>query len=376
MTWGTAATRDGDPFGAIRVAPMLKGQVPSYRPVGGLLGPYRLLCELASVDPGVVYVAQRRDDAGIELPVALKTISFQVQDRRAFADAFLSEARVLAAINHPYVCKLWDVGSHDGAPYLALEYLVGEPLSRLFPLMSANQSDFSTGCLVRSFAKLCEGLHAAHQAQDEQGEPLKLVHGGLCLSSLCLLYDGTVRISDFGARGAKGHCAYMSPEQVRGLPVDLRTDIWSLGVVAWEMLTGRPLFSHESETKAMVGVELGKLEPPSRYNSFVPPELDEIIVRALRRHPDDRFQDALAFGTALENLASTHFAHVPRCALGGWLESMFPGSREYRQRIAGRIKAAEGVGVEVATGADGPPKRPSLLPVALQSVARWLRGVS
>ncbi len=419
MAWDTATLRTRASFGSVDVAPVAQGQLPAFRPVNGHFGPYRLICELATGGMGMVYVAQRREETGIERTVALKTIRSHLSDRPEFVHMFVSEARVLSTINHPYVCKLWDVGTQGGAPYLAMEYLVGEPLSRIFPLMSANQSDFTTGCLVHTLAKLCEGLHAAHEVVDQDGVALKIVHRDISPQNLFLLYDGTVRILDFGvARGGggpitpagtiKGKCAYMSPEQVRAQPVDLRTDVWSLGVVAWEMLAGRPLFSHESETKATVGVELGKLEPPSRHNAFVPAELDDVVMRALRRHPDDRYADALAFGTDLENLTASHFGHVPRLALGGWLEAMFPGSREYRQRIVLRTKAladanrvtagrstrrtlvtkpqrdrgAANLGpaaLELSTNQDAVPGAsvaPAVSPVsrAMRSIARWLRG--
>ncbi|MFT3925893.1 MAG: serine/threonine-protein kinase [Myxococcales bacterium] len=393
---------------------MAHGQLPSFRPARGALGPYRLVCELAAGGMGTVYVAQRTEETGIERTVALKTIRSHLTDRPDFVRMFVSEARVLSSINHPYVCKLWDVGTAGGSPFLAMEYLVGEPLSRLFPLMSANRSDFSTGCLVRTVAKLCEGLHAAHEVQDQEGVPLKIVHRDISPQNLFLLYDGTVRILDFGvARGGggpltpegtiKGKCAYMSPEQVRAQEVDRRTDVWSLGVVTWEMLTGRALFSHESETKASVGVELGKIDPPSKHNDFVPPDLDEVVMRALRRHPDDRYADALAFGNALEQLMSSHFGHIPRAALGSWLDAMFPGSREYRKMIvqhsrrmsepevgrAGRTtrrtlvtKPIRKSGPKHVSNSSAPPAedRKSVPPLgsavsrAMQSIARWVRG--
>lgn len=411
MAWDTATLRTRTSFGSSDPVLIAHGALPSFRPVRGALGSYRLVCELAAGGMGTVYVAQRTEETGIERTVALKTIRAHLTDRPEFVRMFVSEARVLSSINHPYVCKLWDVGTAGGSPFLAMEYLVGEPLSRLFPLLAANQSDFSTGCLVRTMAKLCEGLHAAHEVQDQEGVPLKIVHRDISPQNLFLLYDGTVRILDFGvARGGggpitpegtiKGKCAYMSPEQVRAQMVDRRTDVWSLGVVMWEMLTGKALFSHESETKASVGVELGKLEPPSRHNSFVSKDLDEVVMRALKRHPNDRYPDALAFGNALEQLMSRHFGHVPRAALGSWLDAMFPGSYEYRKMIvhhskrmnepdsAGAGRATKRTLVTKPNRKSGPKSARGTMPLearksmpplgsavsrAMNSIARWVR---
>ncbi len=331
------------------------GTLPTIRPVSGRFGPYELVCQLASGGMGTVYVASRTHAEGVRRTVALKIIHPHLAVDSRFVRMFMAEAQLVSRISHPYVCRLSDIGREtlslglggDGqpVPYVAMEYLVGEPLSRMLPLLSSNRSEFSTACIVRLLAQLCEGLHAAHEVRDEDGKPLNVVHRDISPDNLFLLYDGTVRIVDFGiahaddhlhtvqTRGPQGKFAYMSPEQLEGEKLDRRSDIWSLGVVLWELLTAMPLIPRGSNTHAAHAVLHMSIMPPSSCNPHVPAELDEITLKALERDPTRRFDSALELAHALDQFLVRYYGPISAATLGNWLEAMFPGCRSYRQRI-------------------------------------------
>lgn len=331
------------------------GNLPTIRPVTGKFGPYDLVCQLASGGMGTVYVASRTHEEGVRRTVALKTIHPHLAVDRRFVRMFLAEARIVSRISHPYVCRLSDMGRESmsptaGAdtqpvPYVAMEYLVGEPLSRMLPLLSSNRSEFSTACIVRMVAQLCEGLHAAHEVADEEGRALHVVHRDISPDNLFLLYDGTVRVVDFGiaraddnvrttvAGGPKGKFAYMSPEQLQCEKVDRRSDIWSMGVVLWELLTAVPLIPRGSDMHASHAILSMPIVPPSTRNPHVPHVLDQITLKALKRNPDERFDSAIDLAHELDQFLARYYGPISAATLGNWLEAMFPGCRSYRQRI-------------------------------------------
>ncbi len=331
------------------------GNLPTIRPVTGRFGPYDLVCQLASGGMGTVYVASRTHEEGVRRTVALKTIHPHLAVDRRFVRMFLAEARIVSRISHPYVCRLSDMGRETmspgpGAdtqpvPYVAMEYLVGEPLSRMLPLLSSNRSEFSTACVVRMVAQLCEGLHAAHEVTDEDGKFLHVVHRDISPDNLFLLYDGTVRVVDFGiaraddnvrtthAGGPKGKFAYMSPEQLQCEKIDRRSDIWSMGVVLWELLTAVPLIPRGSDMHASHAILGMPILPPSSRNPHVPAVLDQITLRALDRDPNKRFDTAIDLAHELDQFLARYYGPISAATLGNWLEAMFPGCRSYRQRI-------------------------------------------
>lgn len=323
--------------------------LPRIRPVRGQFGPYHLVCELASGGMGTVYVARIEHAAGIQRVVALKTIRSGLQEQPDFVRMFLDEARIISQVQHPYVCALSDVGHTDGTPYVAMEYLIGEPLSRVARLMAANAGDLSLSCIVRIIAGLAEGLHAVHEATDEEGRPLNIVHRDVSPENLFVLYDGSVRVMDFGVAHAddreqltpagtlKGKLAYMAPEQVRGHPADRRSDIWALGVVLWELITGAELFPR-SPLHAAIAVLDAKIPMPSSINRYVPAALDRVIMKMLERNIDERYDTARHVAMDLEHVLSTCFGPVPSARLGMWLERLFPGSKDMRQRVVSHAR--------------------------------------
>lgn len=312
------------------------------------LGSYRLCFEVAAGGMATVYLALYEGALGFEKVVALKKIHKHLARERQFVDMFFDEARIAAHIDHPFVCKVVDFGNAQDSYYLAMEYLVGEPLSAIWETLEKKPELAASPHLPRVMARvvagLCEGLHAAHELTDE-GENVGLVHRDVTPANLFTLYDGTVRVVDFGIAKAKnrishtetghvkGKYAYVSPEQLKMKPLDRRCDVWGMGVVLWEMLTGRRLFKRESPVDTISAVTTVKVPPPSSIRPDIPPALDEIVLKALSRIPAGRHRTAREMALELESWLATTGHTVPHAEVAEFLESLFPGAHARKRQL-------------------------------------------
>ncbi len=285
--------------------------------VGSVLGPYRLISELGSGGMATVYLAVPAgtgDDAAHE-QVALKVLHEHLARERDHVDAFLDEGRIGLRLDHPAVCKVLDYGEEGGRPYIAMELIDGISLEAIQAAVELRPELVATGEWTRQVcalvANLADGLHAAHQLCDEDGLPLEVVHRDVTPENLYVTTDGGVRVSDFGvARHSarrhptregviKGKLAYAAPELFHGAEPDRRVDVWSLGVVLWELLTGRPLFRFATDAEITHAILDREIHPPSCWDASVDQELDLIVLQALTRDPERRFDNARAFSHAL-----------------------------------------------------------------------------
>jgi len=329
----------------------------------GMAGPYHLALEIASGGMATVYLAVHGLE-GFQNTVAVKRIHPHLAKDKQFVDMFVDEAHIAARINHPYVCRVFDFGkAADGSYYIAMEYLRGEPLSRVFKTLTPERiADTRHPTIIaRIIANLAEGLHAAHTLKDTRGECLDVVHRDITPQNLFVLCDGTVRVTDFGIARArvrshhteggriKGKLSYMSPEQLNQQPVDCRSDLWSLGVVTWELLTGRRLFRAGSEGETVLSVLSRPIPPPSRFAGGIPRQLDAIVLRALSRDPELRYSSARELARALETFLASAGDTVPTMDVADWVEGIFPGV----------AKRADGL-VELAHAVMPPERRQSL----------------
>lgn len=275
-------------------------------------GRYELLRRLSGGATGDVFLARQEGLAGVEKLVILKTLApRQAQDERLVA-GFLDEARIGARLHHPNVCQVVDLGRHDGALYVAREYVHGVDLARLFTDLTKLDTTLPVALAVRLTADVAAGLHHAHELTDDNGRPLEIVHRALSPSNILVSYEGGVKLGDFGlaraphrllppqAEGLEGTVAYMAPEQMNGGSIDRRVDVFSLGVVLYELLTGRRLFLRPTDRESLAAVLNAPIEPPSRLNEDVPPALEAVVLQALARDPEARFQTARAFQQAME----------------------------------------------------------------------------
>ncbi len=277
---------------------------------------YDVLLPLASGGMGTVSVARHRGEGGFHHLVALKRLHGSLQADPAFVNTFLEEARFAAAIQHPNVVPVLDVG-FDGSHFLAMEYVPSEPLSNLAKICHDEKVQLPHAFAARFIADASAGLHAAHELVDAHGSPLQLVHRDVSPGNLLITTHGTCRVTDFGIAKArnseyltnvgtvKGKANYLSPEQVRGERADRRSDVFSLGIVLYELTTMRRLFSGKTPLEVMKAVDRCGICDPRRFVPGYPDALADVVLTALQRNPESRFQTAHEMRLALERAMET-----------------------------------------------------------------------
>ena len=277
--------------------------------LGGVeaLGRYVLYDEIAAGGMAAVHLARMRGAFGFARTVAIKRLHPHVAREPDFVAMFLDEAHLAARVRHPNVVSTLDVVEQEDEIFLVMEYVNGEPLSRL--------TRSATVPLTVAMAIVCDalhGLHAAHEAVSEKGQPLSIVHRDVSPQNILVGFDGIARVADFGVAKAasrlqttqegtiKGKIPYMSPEQLQQRAVDRRADVYALSVVAWETLAGRRLFMAD-DAGALVAVVLTAPRLALRsFRSDVPEAVEAVIDKGLQRDPQDRFASALEMAKALE----------------------------------------------------------------------------
>jgi len=344
----------------------------SAAPVLDHTGPFRLVCEIASGGMATVHLAINRGVAGFEKFVAVKRIHPHLAQATEFYEMFVDEARIAALVDHPYVCRVFDFGRADQSYYIAMEFLHGEPLSKV--LACAGEKNLHDPCFphiaARVIANFAEGLHAAHSLCDVNGRNLDIIHRDVTPQNLFVLYDGTVRVTDFGIARArhrlhethggrlKGTLAYMAPEQLKRANIDQGVDIWSLGAVLWEMLTARKLFRCSNDGETVMDVMTHAIVAPSHYNPHVSRELDQIVLRALSRDRSERYATAAELARALEQYLTHSGDSVLAMDVAEWLSGLFPTGKERGRELfdLARAAAEEMPRFAMSDGSeDGPP---------------------
>jgi serine/threonine-protein kinase len=325
------------------------GSIVPARAAPEKIGRYELCFELASGGMASVYLARAGGAPGFQKLVALKRIHAHLAKEKEYVEMFLDEARIASRITHANVCSVFDFGEADGEYFIAMEYLVGEPLSRVHRRVVANADQRSSLLLpsrmARIIAQACEGLHAAHELNDADGRSLNVVHRDVSAENLFVTYDGDTQVVDFGIAHArqrvhhteagqvKGTFPYMAPEQMTAAVVDRRVDVWALGAVLWELLTLRRLFLRDTDVNTMYAVLSGEIRPPSEYRSDVPPKLDEIVLKALQRNPDERWQSAREMGKALRRFLAKQEDLVGPAEIAEWMAELFPNGEARKHHL-------------------------------------------
>jgi serine/threonine-protein kinase len=279
-------------------------------------------------------------EQGLGHYVALKCIRNDHAEDPMYVEMFLDEASIASLIQHPNVCRVLDFATFDGLQVLVLEYLPGETLRAIRDRVLDPDYYFDPqwhACMMaRIIADAAEGLHAAHELRDRTGHTLGVVHRDVCPANVMVTWDGSVKVMDFGlARSAaqrhhtrtglvKGKYAYIQPEVLRGRKADRRSDVWSLGVVLWELLTGERLFDGNTDGATLHAVANAAIPLPSTVNPALPPGLDAIVERALSRDPSDRFPTAREFGRALVQFIADEGRAVGLADLAEFMDALFP----------------------------------------------------
>jgi serine/threonine protein kinase len=276
-------------------------------------GPYYLLGLIARGGMAEVYRARLRDEPGPPRLYAIKVMRPQLAREARFVDMFSREAQLALLLRNRCIVETLEVGRGEGRHYIAMEYLGGRDLTQLLRRCQETNQRIPVPHAVYIAARIAEGLAFAHGLVDREGRPLSLVNRDVSPSNVRLSYDGDVKLLDFGIAQAlmkftseigvlKGKFSYMSPEQIRGMPLDARTDVFSAGIILHEMLTTEKLFRGDTEFALMEKVRKADVPLPSTQNRRVTPELDAIVVKALARDVADRYQSAAQLQADLDAL--------------------------------------------------------------------------
>lgn len=315
-------------------------------PTGGtyFLGRYRVVDEIGIGGMASVHLARADGPGGFQKWVAIKRIHKHLAEDQTFISMFLDEARIAARITHPNVAQVFDLGTHRDSYWIAMEYLHGEPLREVMRVLDEGRgTPMSHAMVARVVADAAEGLHAAHELSDKRGHTLGLVHRDVTPHNLFLTYDGMVKVVDFGvakvtdrmtktrAGTLKGKLAYMSPEQVRGEDVDRRTDVFALGVVMWEITTGRRLFRMDNDLDTLERVQACIVPSPSSIVSNYPVELESVVMKALAKDKTRRYQTARELSRALQQYLMKSGQFIGADEIGDYMKRVLGDRFEKRE---------------------------------------------
>ncbi len=306
-----------------------------------------------------VYAAVRWDDEAGRL-YAVKRILPSLTDDRELVRMFLDEARVAVQLDHPGIVPVHELGKLGGGYYIAMDYVAGRDLRSVAARFRAVGAPVPLEVVAHVVSEAADALDHAHRGRAADGRELRVVHRDVSPANVLVGLDGHVRVIDFGIAQAahrsagggagggaggvlRGKFGYMSPEMVRGLPVDRRSDVFALGVVLHELLSGQRLFTGATELAVMERVRAAQVPPPSASNRGVPPELDRAALRALAREPEDRFGWASELRDALRPWARP-LGPEPRAALARLMAAWFPDAlgEEADRRARGLASLARG----------------------------------
>jgi eukaryotic-like serine/threonine-protein kinase len=298
-------------------------------------GKYYLLERINVGGMAEVFKAKTFGVEGFERLLAVKRILPNIAEDEEFITMFIDEAKIAVQLQHANIAQIFDLGKVDDSFFIALEYVHGRDLRAIFDRMRSRGEAVPIAMACHMIMQVCEGLDYAHNKRDGQGRELHLVHRDISPQNVLIGYEGEVKLIDFGIAKAagkasktqagilKGKFGYMSPEQVRGLPIDRRSDIFAVGIVLYELLTGERLFVGESDFSTLEKVRNVEIVPPSSYNKKIPPELEKLVLKALARDPEDRYGNAIDLHDDLQSFLYSIGEFYSRKDLAAWMKKTF-----------------------------------------------------
>ena len=316
--------------------------------LGTRFGRYRVVEKIGLGGMAEVY----RAETSTAKAIAIKKILSNFTQNPKFIGMFLDEAKIMITLKHPNIVELYDFGKINEVYYLAMEWIDGKPLSSIVKRQLNQNMMFPIGIAVYIAMEISSGLDYAHNRKDSYNNFFGIVHRDVSPPNILISWTGDVKIADFGIAKAankasltkpgilKGKFSYMSPEQANGEEIDRRSDVFSLGIVLYEMLTGTRLFLRDKEFQTIDAVRKDKILSPRVYNPEIPEDLETVIMKVLDRNIKTRYQSADEFGDALEGVLVNHFPDLKKENAASFIQFLYPE----REIIADKKKRMESIG--------------------------------
>jgi len=298
-------------------------------------GKYLLMDRIAAGGMAELFLAKQTGVKGFEKVVAIKRILPALTQDQEFVGMFINEAKLAALLSHQHIVQIFDLGTTEGFYYIAMEYVMGKDLRTLAQRSQSRSLPLTPGHALLVASRICAGLDYAHRKKDLHGRDLHLVHRDVSPQNILISYEGEIKLVDFGIAKAttqatetrtgtlKGKLSYMSPEQATGKPLDRRSDIFSLGIVLHELVTGQRLFTGNNEFAIIEQVRQAQIAPPSESNRDLPPEIDGLVMKALAKNPADRFQHASDMELAIDHLIAAKGYAFSSLSLANYMHALF-----------------------------------------------------
>ena len=298
-------------------------------------GRYSLIDKIGVGGMAEVFLARHTGVEGFEKEIVIKRIRSHLSESPEFVNMFLGEAKLAAQLNHPCIVQIYDLGKIKDSFFIAMEYIAGRDMSAVIPKSKLTGIPFPLEYAFKIAGHVCEALYFAHTKADQMGSPLNIVHRDVSPENIRVAWTGTVKILDFGIAKAatqihetkagqiKGKVSCMSPEQVLGKTVDRRSDIFSLGIVLYEWISGFKLFSGDNDLAIMNNIIEGKIYPPSYFRDDIPAEAETVLMKALEKNPQNRYQSAADMQLDIDAFLAEHEFMPSNIHLSNFMKQLF-----------------------------------------------------
>jgi tRNA A-37 threonylcarbamoyl transferase component Bud32 len=307
----------------------------------GKIGRYELLHKIAAGGMAEVFLARQWGQGGFFRDVVIKRLFPHYAEHEHALRMFQDEARLLGELSHPNIPQAYDLGYSDGFWYLAMEHVGGVTLTDLCRTAAKLQRPMPLAVAIGIVSQVCIALHHAHERRDREGKALRIVHRDVTPHNIIITLDAVVKVLDFGvaqtsarvdtdAGAVRGTYAYMGPEQVRGKPLDKRADVFALGVILYELTTGRRLF-RGSDVEIMTAIVERDVTPPSRHVPNYPPELEQIVLQALARDRSRRTASAAHLAAALDQFCMRQGLGIGALVVAQYVRTIYPYERAHEK---------------------------------------------
>lgn len=318
-------------------------------------GKYTLIDRIAVGGMAEIFLARQAGIENFEKTIVIKRIRPHLSKQPNFVKMFLNEAKLAAQLNHPNIVQIYDLGKIGESYFIAMEYVFGRDMRRIIPKADSLGIPFPMVYALKIASSVCEGLYYAHQKTDTYGTALNIVHRDVTPENIFVSFDGTVKVLDFGIAKAanqieqtrageiKGKLSYMSPEQCMGKQLDNRSDLFSLGTVLYEWLTGFKLFTGDSEVAILKSITEGKIYAPSYFKADIPEAVEAILMKALEKDRERRYQTAWDMQYDIDQFLSQYEFTPSNIHLANFLKQLFNDElEEEKQRLSSLRAPAQG----------------------------------